>query len=54
MTWSRRAASGVAATRCHYCGAGLRTALARYIVVNGQTVGVHRWHPRRAGEVSAR
>lgn len=45
--------SGVAGSRCFYCGAGLRKSLARYIVVNGQAVGVHRWHPRRAGEVAA-
>lgn len=47
-------AFGSAATRCFYCGAGLRKAVTRDIVVNGQTVGVHMWHPRRAGEVSAR
>ncbi|GAB7183437.1 hypothetical protein ATKI12_3268 [Kitasatospora sp. Ki12] len=43
-----------AAARCFYCGAGLRKALTRIIVVNGQTVGVHRWHLRRAGEVSGK
>ncbi|MFD8755647.1 hypothetical protein ACFV0O_32420 [Kitasatospora sp. NPDC059577] len=42
------------AARCFYCGAELRKALTRTIVVNGQTVGVHRWHPRRAGEVSGK
>ncbi len=46
-------ASGAAVARCFYCGAGLRKAAARYIVVNGQTVGVHKRHPRRTGEVSA-
>ncbi|MFF7988449.1 hypothetical protein ACFZDG_01490 [Kitasatospora xanthocidica] len=45
--------SGSAATRCFYCGAGLKKALTRNIVVNGRTVRVHRWHPRSAGEVSA-
>lgn len=43
-----------ALTRCFYCGAGLGKALTRSIVVNGRTVGVHRWHPRRAGEVAGR
>ncbi|MEE1787147.1 hypothetical protein PUR71_30205 [Streptomyces sp. SP17BM10] len=46
-------ASGAAGTRCNYCGAGLRKAVTRRIGVNGQTVGVHMRHPRRAGEVSA-
>ncbi|MFD4398751.1 hypothetical protein [Kitasatospora sp. NPDC058478] len=49
---SARRVFGAAATRCFYCGAGLRKAVARYIVVNGKPVGVHMWHPRRAGEVT--
>lgn len=49
---SRRAAG--TAARCFYCGAGLRKALTRSIVVNGQIAGVHRWHPRRTGEVSGK
>lgn len=49
---SRRASGAV--SRCFYCGAGLSKALTRSIVVNGQTVGVHRWHPRRSGEVSGK
>lgn len=48
-----RQASG-ALSRCFYCGAGLGKALIRSIVVNGRTVSVHRWHPRRAGEVAGR
>ncbi|WP_406202144.1 hypothetical protein OH807_23325 [Kitasatospora sp. NBC_01560] len=47
-------ASGVAVTRCHYCGGGLLHAAAvRLIVVNGRMFAVHRWHPRRPGEVEA-
>lgn len=47
-------ASAWAGQRCHYSGAGLRKAVARYVVVNGRAVGVHMWHPRRAGEVPGR
>lgn len=43
----------VGGLRCHYCGAGLAKALARLLVVNGQVVAVHKYHPRRPGEVSA-
>ncbi|GAA0662492.1 hypothetical protein GCM10010193_12260 [Kitasatospora atroaurantiaca] len=52
MRWIGRSV-WVEVARCYYCGAGLRTGMARFIVVGGRSVGVHRRHPRRAGEVAA-
>ncbi|WP_441250544.1 hypothetical protein [Kitasatospora sp. McL0602] len=48
MTWAGQP-SEVAVSQCHYCEVGLRTAQARFVVVNRKAVAVH----RRTGEVSA-